>query len=502
MNTPEIRQALIVDDEKTLAWAMRECFEEQGMSVTTATAGNEAMKRLDEKRFDLVITDLKMPDLSGIDVARRARELNPDAAVLILTAYGSFESAVEALRLGVDDYLAKPFKLDTLTRAVQAALTRRERLAARKDVPGEPQGTEPGFRTLAAGEMDGVLAADAAPGLPGEFFNIFQTGPNRCAAFAGRVAAEPSAGPLQPLASLVSGFLSAGCLANQAPEELLAGLQRYWTSAAPRGAQAHIFCGLFDLRENTLRYCLAGGVRVLLHHFKSQTLSPVPAGPAFPSEAARQPAVLNLQSGDQLVLLLSPPSAEAFSPYLGEQIQHALTLRNMRAALPVRGLLREAGFQTGVVTLGLNRLLPEDRRPVRLELDAENRDIVWEAKALVEQLARQIGLSPSRRHALVTAVLEIVTNSLMHAYEEKKDKILLEFQLRDGLLTVSVQDFGRGFDLRTYHEPAVDTVEGILDPDSRRGLFIAHQCVDKLEIASSPKTGTVVKLVQAVGREN
>lgn len=100
---------LIVDDEKNIRLTMLQCLDPLGMNVETASDGEEALKKLDQGQFGIVFLDLRMPGIDGMDVLRRISEDWPKIRVIIITAHGSIESAVEAMKLGAMDFIQKPF---------------------------------------------------------------------------------------------------------------------------------------------------------------------------------------------------------------------------------------------------------------------------------------------------------------------------------------------------------------------------------------------------------
>ncbi|MCE5228003.1 sigma-54 dependent transcriptional regulator [bacterium] len=112
---------LIVDDEWTIRDVLATILTTEGYQVTMAEDGAEAIKKLDEDTFDLVITDLKMPNIDGMEVLRHLSTLNVSTLGIVATGYGSIESAVEALRLGAFDYITKPFHLDEIKILVHKA---------------------------------------------------------------------------------------------------------------------------------------------------------------------------------------------------------------------------------------------------------------------------------------------------------------------------------------------------------------------------------------------
>ena len=102
-------RVLVVDDEPKLGRFVQEMLELDGHEVVGAGGGAEALARLSDGGIDVVVTDLRMPDVDGLAVLRAARALVPAPAVVLMTAYGTAESAVEAMKAGAADYVTKPF---------------------------------------------------------------------------------------------------------------------------------------------------------------------------------------------------------------------------------------------------------------------------------------------------------------------------------------------------------------------------------------------------------
>src|SRR6478609_1700567 len=108
MTNMQRERILIVDDEANARTALAELLRDEGYTVETAADGFKALPKLEEFAPDVVLTDLKMPGLDGIDLMRRAHADDPDRVVVLMTAYGAVETAVSAMRLGAADYLTKP----------------------------------------------------------------------------------------------------------------------------------------------------------------------------------------------------------------------------------------------------------------------------------------------------------------------------------------------------------------------------------------------------------
>ena len=125
MADPQPSRILIVDDQRNMRTTTALVLRQQGYEVTEAESGDAALSRLLSEPVDVVLTDLKMAPLDGLAVLRGALEIAPATQVIVMTGYGTVESAVEAMQLGACDYVSKPFKESELRVRVQRALERR-----------------------------------------------------------------------------------------------------------------------------------------------------------------------------------------------------------------------------------------------------------------------------------------------------------------------------------------------------------------------------------------
>lgn len=116
---------LVVDDEESVATTIEAILKLDGHDVIAVTSGADAIRYLNERQFDVVLTDLRLGDMDGIDVLREVQRTAPDTASIMLTGYASLESAVAALRSGAYDYLMKPSDVDELRATVNRAIERR-----------------------------------------------------------------------------------------------------------------------------------------------------------------------------------------------------------------------------------------------------------------------------------------------------------------------------------------------------------------------------------------
>ena len=123
---------LVVDDERSIRDSLKTVLQEEGYQAKTASDGKEALNLLHQEDFDILITDLKMPEMDGLELTRKCLQAYPKTAVMIITAYGSLDSAIQALRLGAQDYILKPFDFDDVLLKVQRIIRQKEILLENK----------------------------------------------------------------------------------------------------------------------------------------------------------------------------------------------------------------------------------------------------------------------------------------------------------------------------------------------------------------------------------
>jgi len=113
---------LVVDDEHLIRWSLEQNLKKQGYEVLTAGSGEDALRIVREEQPDLVLLDIQLPGISGLDVLEKVKELDEDIIVIMVTAHGGLETAVTAMRIGAYDYLNKPFNLDEMAIVIRKAL--------------------------------------------------------------------------------------------------------------------------------------------------------------------------------------------------------------------------------------------------------------------------------------------------------------------------------------------------------------------------------------------
>jgi DNA-binding NtrC family response regulator len=110
---------LVVDDELLIRDLLYDFFSEQGWDIVVAESGDRALELLKEKNIDVVLTDIKMPEMDGLSLVSHVKQTHPDIPIVVMTGYPSVDSAVAALRSKVADYVVKPFNINQLFKLIE-----------------------------------------------------------------------------------------------------------------------------------------------------------------------------------------------------------------------------------------------------------------------------------------------------------------------------------------------------------------------------------------------
>jgi DNA-binding NtrC family response regulator len=157
MKSAPPKRILVIDDEPQILGFLKELFELDGWDVHGAPSGTEGIEKIERERYDVILTDLKMPGADGIEVLRTAKKIQSDVEVVLMTAYGTVDSAIEAMRAGALHFLMKPFRAEEVRHLVDKAYDRRkltrENLFLKAEARGQYQigavvGTSPGMQEV------------------------------------------------------------------------------------------------------------------------------------------------------------------------------------------------------------------------------------------------------------------------------------------------------------------------------------------------------------------
>jgi DNA-binding NtrC family response regulator len=130
---------LVIDDEPSVADALRLILDDNGYTAVVACNGHDGLEEARKRRFDVTITDLRLPDMSGLDVLSAIRQADSNSLVIIITAYGTSEAIVELMSHGAVDVLPKPFFPSDILKVIEAALKNRKRFLLSPSEPQDPR---------------------------------------------------------------------------------------------------------------------------------------------------------------------------------------------------------------------------------------------------------------------------------------------------------------------------------------------------------------------------
>jgi DNA-binding response OmpR family regulator len=125
---------LVMEDDLNVAKGLEMVLTEEGYHVNLAGTGELAMKAFREKKFDLLVADLRLPDINGMEVIKQVKEQKPDTEVIVITGYGTAATAVEAMKIGVHDFLPKPFTEDQIRNSITEALMNQEEKTGKTEI--------------------------------------------------------------------------------------------------------------------------------------------------------------------------------------------------------------------------------------------------------------------------------------------------------------------------------------------------------------------------------
>ncbi len=157
---------LVVDDEPAARLSLAELLSLEGYEVAAAASGEEALDLLADSLFDLAILDLKMPGMDGLEVVKVLQERTPDTVIILLTAHGTLETAVQAMRQGAHDYLLKPANVNEIMASVKAGLDKHRRELRRRELLSLMQ------HTLAAITEETTMSSTEPPVASDRFLQV------------------------------------------------------------------------------------------------------------------------------------------------------------------------------------------------------------------------------------------------------------------------------------------------------------------------------------------
>jgi len=453
-----MERILLVDDERILKTALAAALRQDGYEVLLADSGEQALGAAEATPVDLLLTDVRMPGMDGLELLRTLRGRQPGLAAIVMTAYGSVETAVEAMRLGASDFLTKPFKVAELRAAVARVLAGPVAssgcpLAGSRYPRAAPRAASP-FRLAEIPHE--FLAAPGAVQRSGEgrgwLYDLWHAGPGRRGIL---FAATPAAGP-----DVLRALVRAESAHHRKPQSVVASVERWLES------ELSAFVGVVDLAGRILQFAARGGVRARL------------CGSSFGADeltGGHDDEGVAIEGSDRL--LVASEAAAADEPQA--PLEWATRL--------------SAGAALRVNVGALARGLEEETLTLRFPCAAE--DYVERTEAV----AARAGFDKEETFRVVASVAEAVDNARRHAYAAQGDGVIeVRYLVTPGELVIHVRDAGSGFDASAA-EPALVGADDLFR-ESGRGFLLMHHLMDAVEVESASGRGTTVRMEKGRSR--
>ena len=520
---------LIVDDEVTLLKALKESFSSEGYHVLTASTPEEAIERVQWETIDVVISDLKMPGMDGLEFLKVVKSFNERIEVILYTAFGSLETAVEALRLKAFDYITKPFQVDDMKKILREAL---EHKTKGSQVPpdsgaGVSFGIEEEIVTWNAKQIKALGKNEPArTGLSGcarifeprkssaVFFDLIRVAEHMTLIVAGKIRGPHSeSGLFMPL---VRNLVRAEAGHEESPGALLSRINTVLTNDDLFDCPVSLFLGAFNLKNMRLTYANGGHDAPLLVRKKKMSaefLMSTGLAAGVSENMEYHEKSIKIDAGDSLVLYSDEllffqdegegMGAERFRDFFLSEVLHEkgepLVVRLIDKIEKQRknsGNTSSAGF----FLVDVYGKAPR-RMKHKIWIPAQEQSLA-KVTSLTTEIVKKIEHAPDKQHAVVASVNEIVANSIEHAYRKKQDEgIEIIYKLEKGELLVDIADSGDGFAMERYHVPDTNDYDRLLEARGR-GLFLAERLMGSLTVDSREGQGTRVILKKKMTAES
>jgi len=480
---------LIVDDEATLVEAIRDHFVADGFDAIPARSGEEALRLARTRDFDVIVSDLKMPGLDGIGLLRALGELPQMPSVILMTAYGTMEYAIEAFRLGLFDFLQKPISLDELSRTVERAL-------AACAVNVEPASLPIPLRVLCehsrrVGRVRAEVAGDPADADATAVWRLRSLGRNRVGfVWAHVVPQSRSALGARLIIKTLSGVVDLGAPA-EALHTIMGHLREFDCASTLRALAVGVAESEPRRRLYGAAHGPAGLFRLGAGDSEIESLSEGAQNRSIAWETTLAP--------EDVLLLADPHVVSAAGerwPDILSTTAHLVSVGEPNPARRALAMLPGATPASVMVALRLGETIqPEGTTHLRV---SSSWACLEHLRDVTEQFAVSSSLSERAAYEFVAAAQEAILNSIRWAYPGRQGAIALTLERTGGRVRASLRDEGVGFDVGETFRRLVDPSR---DPLRRsgRGLMLMRGLADDFEITSKPDRGTRVILTKIIG---
>jgi len=501
------RKILLVDDEETLRWALHEALTEEGYNIDNTNDGVEALEFIRKANYDLVISDLRMPTMSGLQLISEIKKIRPDIKSIIITAYGSIETVIEAMHIGVSDYMTKPFKIEHIKSVIHRVLNDSSASNNNFEDVKSNEGLKIEYDDPCRQTEMCFLAKDMAETANHIFYDFVELGKLRAFLF-GSVSHEVNANNLDIMVKTVFRYM---LKVGKSPASLLNDINQYLCKNISQRFPVALFCAVLDKQRQTLSYStygeeLTGLIRLLNKEVKVLESYPFSLN-MFPGMTIMESTV-SFMPGSKLVLIRNSSlsrglrkgviTVERFRDLISNE--SAISCEDMAKGIKLQlerldELVAEEKGSAVMVSSLEYETYPSWEEVISLAMPINNYE------KMMEQFDRKLSTivkDDFKRHQIITSINEAVLNAASFAYNKNNDgEVLLKFSKLGDEIIVEVCDQGCGFDVQKYIEPDVMLYKD-LTRKSGRGIFLMRQLMDRVMIQSSKEIGTAVHMAKRV----
>ena len=506
------KKILLVDDEETLRWALHEALTEEGYDVDNINDGVKALELAKKTGYDLVISDLRMPTMGGIQLISEIKKIRPKVNSIIITAYGSIETVIEALHIGVSDFVTKPFKIEHIKGVIHKVLN--NSLLANNDRGdvASSEGVKVVYGDTCRQANTFFLVKNLQKVTNHRFYDYVVSGNLRVFLF-GSVSNEMRLGNFDSVVKAIFRYSYMAGI-DKSPASLLKNINQYFCENILQRFPVSLFCAMLDTQSQTLCFSGYGEELTSLLYMPNKEVVVLESHPfslnVFPGTTILQSAV-SFTSGSKIVLI--EDSSLALAVKNGKIKSYIDKLKEVMA----NGNINNCEHMAKGVMLQIERFgkligHEKDSAVMVSDMECEMNKSCWEEVISLiipidnyekilerfEKILSSVVVDNIERHQVITSVNEAVLNAVAFAYKKNKyGKVFIKFiKLRDEIIA-EVCDHGCGFDIKNYREPDMTIYTDSTGKNSR-GILLMKHLMDRVIIQSSKDTGTTVHMAKRV----
>ncbi len=499
------KRILLVDDEETLRWTLHEALVEEGYDIENTNDSIKALELVKKSDYDLVISDLKMPIMGGLQLISEIKKIHPDIKAVIITAYGSIETVIEAMHLGVADFISKPFKIEHMKRVIHKVLHSSSVIHVRDTKNNK--GQEIKYNDPCRQENTCFVVKDITGTSNNTFYDFVELDKAR-AVLLGSVPDEVNGKDLDIMVKTIFRYV---LNISKSPAAVLKEINQHLCRNILERFHLSLVCAILDKQGQMFHYSIYGKEFVCFLNLPNTGIRMLESSPfslnMFPGLMIRESTV-SFSTGCKLVLVHN----NSLSKGLRDGIITQDTFKNMISQVSTtncENMAKGVKFQIEEIDPSIGKegstvmasslecntgTLPLEE-VMSIEIPINNYEDILEL--FDKKLSTVVG-DNSQRYEVVTSLNEAILNAASFAYKQnEKGEVLLKISKVGDEIIIEVCDHGCGFDMQAYVEPDL-TLYNDLTKKNGRGIFIMRQLMDRVVIQSYKDIGTTVHMAKRV----